>query len=233
MLSVVVEQQSATLESTKGRPAFLPLFSSSIPFLARGTYFCPRCQANRETMAPKKGSLLGWATTTAILPSWQCPACTLNNKGGSLACSACGSKAPTNTSVAASTSTGVSSWSCPACTLTNKAGNLTCSACGGPRLESQGKTENSLVGLQKGLKRKREDGGDQKSKMARVLVANQNIQTNDILEVNVNNQSIKEPPVLCSGHSKPCQVKTVSQFRFNFTTYHNMSGSHKFSKLSV
>lgn len=177
----------------------------------RGTYFCPRCQANRETMAPKKGSLLGWATTTAILPSWQCPACTLNNKGGSLACSACGSKAPTNTSVAASTSTGVSSWSCPACTLTNKAGNLTCSACGGPRLESQGKTENSLVGLQKGLKRKREDGGDQKSKMARVLGANQNIQTNDTLEVNVNNQSIKEPPVLCSGHSKPCQVKTVNK----------------------
>lgn len=172
----------------------------------RGTYFCPRCQANRETMAAKKGSLLGWATTAAApsLPSWQCPACTLNNKGGSPACSACGSKA-------LSTSTGPSSWNCAACTLTNKPGNLACSACGGPRLESQGKTEDALVDLQKGTKRKREDGGDQSCKMPRVLGTNQVVQTNGTLEVNFNNQSNKVSLVLCSGHSKPCLVKTVSK----------------------
>ena len=113
---------------------FRLLVSSSKPFPPRGTYFCPQCQANRETMAAKKGSLLGWATSGKTAPSppdWQCPACTLNNKGGSLACSACGSKAP-------SSSTGPSSWNCAACTLNNKPGNLACSACGGPRLESLG-----------------------------------------------------------------------------------------------
>jgi len=168
----------------------------------RGTYFCPRCQANRETMAAKKGSLLGWATTadTPSLPSWQCPACTLNNKGGSLACSACGSKAP-------NTSPGPSSWNCTACTLTNKPGNLACSACGGSRLVGRGKTEDELVDLQKGTKRKREDGGDQNGKMPRVSGTNKN----DTLDVNVNNQSKKDSEVLCSGHSKPCLVKTVSK----------------------
>ena len=132
------------------------LVCSALALLPRGTYFCPRCQANRETMAAKKGSLLGWATTAAApsQPSWQCPACTLNNKGGSPACSACGSKAPRS-------STGASSWNCAACTLTNKPGNLACSACGGPRLENQGKTEDVLADLQRGRKRKREDGGDQ------------------------------------------------------------------------
>jgi len=178
----------------------------------RGTYFCPRCQTNSETLAVKKGSLLGWATTTAApnLPSWQCQACTLNNKGGSLACSACGSKAP-STSAGNTSTVPSSSWNCPACTLTNKAGNLTCSACCGPRLERQGKTEDRLVGVQKGVKRKREDGGDQNSKTGQVLGTNKNVQRSSTLEVNVNNQPAKEPPVLCSGHSKPCLVKTVSK----------------------
>ena len=182
-------------------------------FLSRGTYFCSRCQTNSETLAVKKGSLLGWATTTAApnLPSWQCQACTLNNKGGSLACSACGSKAP-STSAGNTSTVPSSSWNCPACTLTNKAGNLTCSACCGPRLERQGKTEDRLVSVQKGVKRKREDGGDQNSKTGQVLGTNRNVQRNGTLEVNVNNQSTKEPPVLCSGHSKPCLVKTVSHF---------------------
>ena len=204
MLIVVAELQNATQGSTKGRLAF-SLVCSAIALFPRGTYFCPRCQANRETMAAKKGSLLGWATTAAApsQPSWQCPACTLNNKGGSPACSACGSKAP-------SSSTGASSWNCAACTLTNKPGNLACSACGGPRLENQGKTEDVLADLQRGRKRKLEDGGDQNGKTGRVLGTHQALQTNDALEVNVNNQSNKESLVLCSGHSKPCLVKTVS-----------------------
>ena len=214
MPSVVVKRRNATQEFTKGR---LASFSSGIFFLliisllARGTYFCPRCQTNSETLAAKKGSLLGWATTTTAasnLPSWQCQACTLNNKGGSLACSACGSKAPS--SPASSTT---SSWTYLACTLTNKAGNLTCSACSGPRPGRPGKTENRLGGsVKKGVKRKREDGGDQTSKKVQVLGTNRNVQTNSPLEVNVNNQPSKEPPVSCTGHSKPCIVKMVNNF---------------------
>ena len=165
-------------------------------------------------MAAKKGSLLGWATSaTPSLPPWQCPACTLNNKGGNLACSACGSKAPSS-SASVSTRPPLS-WDCPACTLTNN-GNLTCAACGGPRLEGQGKTGDKLVGMQPG-KRKRSSSGDPGSKVTlvneplqHVLGTNRNIQTNNTSLIN-DNQPIKEPPVLCTGHSKPCLVKKVSQ----------------------
>ena len=79
-------------------------------------------------------------------------------------------------------------------------------------MEKQGKSEDVLADLQRGRKRKLEDGGDQNGKTGRVLGTHQNMQTNDALEVNVNNQSNKESLVLCSGHSKPCLVKTVSQF---------------------
>ena len=165
-------------------------------------------------MAAKKGSLLGWATSaTPSLPPWQCPACTLNNKGGNLACSACGSKAPSS-SASVSTRPPLS-WDCPDCTLTNN-GNLTCAACGGPRLEGQGKTGDKLVGMQPG-KRKRSSSGDPGSKVTlvdeplqHVLGTNRNIQTNNTSLIN-DNQPIKEPPVLCTGHSKPCLVKKVSQ----------------------
>ena len=165
-------------------------------------------------MAAKKGSLLGWATSaTPSLPPWQCPACTLNNKGGNLACSACGSKAPSS-SASVSTRPPLS-WDCPACTLTNN-GNLTCAACGGPRLEGQGETGDKLVGMKPG-KRKRSSSGDPGSKVTlvdeplqHVLGTNRNIQTNNTSLIN-DNQPIKEPPVLCTGHSKPCLVKKVNK----------------------
>ena len=174
--------------------------------LNRGTYFCPRCQDNREQMVAKKGSLLGWATTssTPTRPTWQCVTCTLENKGIDITCAACGSKAQSQGNPS------TTSWDCSACTLTNKAGNLTCAACGGPRQEGQ---ENKWAGFGKGLKRKRENEDDQGTTMARgkVLGSKRDLTLNDSRTINDNNQQpAKKPTVLCTGHNKPCLLKTVS-----------------------
>jgi len=173
----------------------------------RGTYFCPRCQDNREQMVAKKGSLLGWATTssTPTRPTWQCVTCTLENKGIDITCAACGSKAQSQGNPS------TTSWDCSACTLTNKAGNLTCAACGGPRQEGQ---ENKWAGFGKGLKRKRENEDDQGTTMARgkVLGSKRDLTLNDSRTINDNNQQpAKKPTVLCTGHNKPCLLKTVSK----------------------
>ena len=158
-------------------------FSSLTNMLNRGTYFCPRCQDNREQMVAKKGSLLGWATTssTPTRPTWQCGTCTLENKGIDITCAACGSKAQSQSNPS------TTSWDCSACTLTNKAGNLTCAACGGPRQEGQ---ENKWAGFGKGLKRKRENEDDQGTTMARgkVLGSKRDLTLNDSKTINDNNQ---------------------------------------------
>merc|ERR1719447_2389788 len=153
----------------------------------RGTYFCPRCQDNREQMVAKKGSLLGWATTssTPTRPTWQCGTCTLENKGNDITCAACGSKAQSQGNPS------TTSWDCSACTLTNKAGNLTCAACGGPRQEGQ---ENEWAGFGIGLKRKRENEDDQGTTMARgeVLGSKRDLTLNDSKTINDNHQPAKK-----------------------------------------
>ncbi|CAM9682520.1 unnamed protein product, partial [Heterosigma akashiwo] len=53
----------------------------------RMTYFCPRCQDNNLERHAVKGTLLGWATSSA--QPWSCRLCTFLNKAGSLCCSMC------------------------------------------------------------------------------------------------------------------------------------------------
>jgi len=64
------------------------------------------------------------------------------------------------------------------------------------------------------LKRKRENEDDQGTTMARgkVLGSKRDLTSNDSRTINDNNQQpAKKPTVLCTGHNKPCLLKTVSK----------------------
>jgi hypothetical protein len=75
---------------------------------------------------------------------WNCPLCTLQNKGKEIVCGACGTRKPSHGAERAqavaqpapqpqSQPQAVGPWSCVVCTLTNPAVSRVCSVCGSPK----------------------------------------------------------------------------------------------------